>query len=323
MKAVIYDRYGHPEGLKLAEVDSPIPTADQILIKIQAVSINGSDREKLIGKPLYSRIDGLFKPRNKILGSDIAGRVEAVGPNITEFKAGEAVFGELPGYHGGLAEYVCTSGQTLLPKPPEMTFEEAAAIPQGGSIAYHAICRSGQVQSGHHVLINGAGGSAGVFAVQLAKLAGAEVTGVDNAGKLDFIRSLGADHALDYAREDYTKRGPQYDLILDLIAHRSVFAVQRALRPEGTYNLVGGAVSTMLQLLFLGPVFKRAAGKKMRLLAVPQNRQDLAAITDLCTSGQVTPVIDRLFSLNDAAEALRYVADGHARGKVVIVIGED
>jgi NADPH:quinone reductase-like Zn-dependent oxidoreductase len=318
LKAIIYEKYGSPNVLQLREVEKPVPTDDQILIKVHAVSINGSDKEGLIGKPLYVRISGLLKPKRQILGSDIAGHVEFVGKNIIDFKPGDEVFGEIPGYRGGLAEYVCTHGKTLTLKPAGMTFEEAAAIPQAGVIALQGIREKGQVQPGQTVLINGAGGSAGSFALQLAKLHGAEVTGVDSSNKLDFMRSLGADHIIDYAQEDFTKNGKQYDLILDLIAHRSVFAYKRALRPNGTYFFVGGSVATLFQILLLGSLIRRTSGRNIRLLTVPQNRKDLVSITELCETGEVVPVIDRRYSLNEVPEAFRYIVEGHAKGKIVI-----
>jgi NADPH:quinone reductase-like Zn-dependent oxidoreductase len=320
MKAIVYTEYGPPDVLQLKEVATPVPTDDEVLIKIHAVSINGSDREGLIGKPLYARIGGLRKPGQQILGSDIAGRVEMAGRNIKQFQAGDEVFGEIPGYHGGFAEYVCAPEKTLARKPAGMTFEEAAAIPQAGVIALQGIREKGQVQPGQKVLINGAGGSAGSFAVQLAKLYGAEVTGVDNTGKLDFLRSLGADHAIDYTREDFTKNGKQYDLILDVIAHRSVFAYRRALQPNGTYFVVGGSVATLFQILLLGPWIGRATSKNIRILVVPQNRKDLIAITELCETGKIVPVIDRRYPLSEVPEALRYVSAGRAKGKVVITV---
>ena len=318
MKAIIYRNYGSPDVLKLEDIKKPTATDDEILIKIHAVSINGSDREGLIGKPLYARIGGLRKPSNPILGSDIAGRVEFAGKNNTEFKPGDEIFGEIPGYHGGFAEYVCTSGTTMALKPASMTFEEAAAIPQAGVIALQGIREKGQVRPGQTVLINGAGGSAGSFAVQLAKLHGAEVTGVDNTYKLDFMRSLGADHVIDYTHEDFTRTGKQYDLILDLVAHRSVFAYKRALRPNGTCFFVGGSVAVLFQILLLGPLIRKTTGRNIRLLAVLQNRKDLVSITELCETGKIVPIIDRLYSLSEVPEALRYVAAGHAKGKVVI-----
>jgi NADPH:quinone reductase-like Zn-dependent oxidoreductase len=249
--------------------------------------------------------------------------VESAGKNNKAFSVGDELFGELPGYHGGFAEYVCTRGSTLALKPANLTFEEAAAIPQAGVIALQGIREKGQVKPGQKVLINGAGGSAGSFAIQLAKLYGAEVTGVDNAGKLDFIRSLGADHVIDYTRDDFTRNGKQYDLILDLIAHRSIFAYKRALRPNGTYFFVGGSVAVLFQILLLGPWIKRTAAKNIRLLAVPQNRKDLIAITELCQAGKIVPVIDKRFPLNEVPEALRYVGEGYAKGKVVITVASN
>ena len=318
MKTFVYDKYGSPDVLYLKDASKPVPADDQVLIKIHAVSINGSDREGLIGKPLYARIGGL--PNNNILGSDIAGRIEAVGVNNTEFQEGDEVFGEIPGYHGGFAEYICTSGKTMMPKPASMTFEEASAIPQGGVIALNGIVKKGGVQAGQKVLINGAGGSAGTFAVQLAKLHGAEVTGVDNTYKLDFLHSLGADHVVDYTRENFTKSGKRFDLILDLTAHRSAFAYARALNPNGTYFFTGGSVATLFQILFLGPLIKRMASKSVRMLMVPQNREDLVAITELCTAGKIRPVIDRTYPFNEIPEAMRYVSEGRAKGKVVITL---
>lgn len=320
MKAVIYTRYGSPDALQLTEVTTPVPADDQILVKIHAVSINGSDREGLIGKPLYSRIGGFLKPGQQILGSDIAGRVEAVGKSHTEFKVGDEVFGEIPGYHGGFAEYVCTRGKTLALKPASLTFEAASAIPQGGVIALNGIRTQGKVQPGQKVLINGAGGSAGMFAVQIAKLHGAEVTGVDNSHKLDFMRALGADHVMDYTREDFTRGGKRFDLILDLIAHRSAFAYPRALNPNGTFFIVGGSVTTLLQVLLFGPWIKSRTGKSLRVLAVPQNREDLLAVTELIEAGKIRPVIDRRYLLSEVPEAMRYVSDGRNKGKVVITV---
>lgn len=321
MKAVLYTKYGSPDVLQFKEIAKPIPADDQILIKIHAVSINGSDREGLIGKPLYARMGGLRSQSQQILGSDIAGRVEAVGKDNTQFQTGDEVFGEIPGYHGGFAEYVCTRGKTMMLKPHHMTFEEAAAIPQGGVIAFNAIYKKGEIQAGQHILINGGGGSGGTFAIQLAKLNGAEVTAVDNEHKLDFMRSIGADHVIDYKRENFTKNGKQYDLILDLIAHRSVFAYASALKPNGKSFFVGGSMRTLFQVLLLGPLVKRITGKQVQILMVPQNREDLMKITELCESGKVRPVIDRTYKFNQIPEAMQYVSDGYAKGKVVISVG--
>jgi NADPH:quinone reductase-like Zn-dependent oxidoreductase len=320
MKAIAYTRYGSPDVLKLAEVDTPTPTDDQLLIKIQAVSVNRSDWEALTGKPLYARIGGLFKPSNPILGSDIAGRVVAVGKNNTQFQVGDEVFGEMASYSGGFAEYACATGKILALKPAKLTFEEASAIPQAAVIALQGIRTQGQVQPGQQVLINGAGGGSGMYAIQLAKLAGAEVTGVDNAGKLDFMRSLGADHVIDYTREDFTKNGQHYDLILDLIAYRSVFAYARALKPNGSYYAVGGSMATFLQLALLGPRFRKTANKNLRLLMVQRNRKDLELMTELCESGQIITSIDKRYPLNEVPAALRYLGEGQAKGKIVITV---
>jgi NADPH:quinone reductase-like Zn-dependent oxidoreductase len=320
MKAIVYTKYGPPDVLKLVDVEKPIPKDDEVQIKVHTVSVNGSDWEGLRGKPLYARFGGLRKPHHQILGSDIAGRVEKAGRNIRQFQPGDEVFGDILPRGGGFAEYVCAHEKTLARKPASMTFEEAAAIPQGAVIALQGIRDKGQVQPGQNVLINGAGGSVGMFAVQLAKLYGAEVTGVDNAGKLDFMRSLGADHVIDYTREDFTQNGIQYDMILDVIAHRSVSAYKRALRPDGSYFVVGGSVATLFQILLLGPWIRRTTGKKLRILPVQPNLKDMVYITELCEAGKVVPVIDRRYPLSEVPEALRYFGEGHARGKVIITM---
>ena len=322
MKAVVYTVYGPPDGLHFTEVATPTPADDEVLIKVQAVSVNRSDWEHLTGKPLYARFHGLRRPKrgSRILGSDIAGRVERAGRNHQQFHPGDEVFGEMWLYHGGFAEYVCTDGSSWAHKPPKLTFEQAAAIPQAGVIALKGIREKGQVQPGQQVLINGAGGGAGSFAVQLAKLDGAEVTGVDNTGKLDFMRSLGADHVIDYTQQDFTKTGHQYDLILDVVAHRSVFAYPRALKPNGRYFMVGGSVATLVQILLVGPGISRATGKRVRVLGVQRTQKDLLAITELCEAGKIVPFIDRQFSLRDVPEALRYLGEGHVKGKVVITV---
>jgi len=323
MKAIVHHEYGSPDVLKLEEVQKPTPADNQLLIKVHAVSINRSDWEGLTGKPLYARIGGLIKPNNKIPGSDIAGRVEAVGKDVKQFKPGDEVFGLMLNYGGGFAEYACKSERALALKPAGLTFEEAAAIPQAAFIALQGIREKGQVQPGQKVLINGAGGGAGTFAIQLAKLAGAEVTGVDNAEKLELMQSLGADHVIDYTKEDFTKNGQQYDLILDVIAHRSVFAYQRALAPKGTYFFVGGSVAILFQILFLSPLIRRITGKNIKLLAVQTDPKDLVYITELIESGKVVPVIDKRYSLSETAEALRYLGEGHAKGKIVITVEPD
>lgn len=321
MKAVVYNQYGSPDVLQVKEVAKPTPTDDEILIKVVAASVNRSDWECLIGKPLYARFGGLLRPGRHILGSDIAGRVEAVGKNHSPFKPGDEVFGDILERMGGFAEYVCARGNALALKPAGMSFEEAAALPQAAVIALQGIRDKGRVQPGQQVLINGAGGGSGTFAMQLAKRCGAEVTGVDNAGKLDFLLASGADHAIDYAREDFTQNGKQYDVILDLVAHRSAFAYARALRPNGSYFYVGGSVATLFQILLFGPLIKRKTGKHVQLLMVQSNRKDLEHVAELCTEGAITPVIDKRYPLSQVPEALRYLGEGHAKGKVVITVG--
>ena len=318
MKAIIYSRYGTPDVLQLAEVQKPIPADDEILVKVRSVSVNRSDWERLTGKPLYARFGGLLRPGNPILGSDVAGTVEAVGKNHTQFKPGDEVFGEMAGYCGGFAEYVCTRGKIWALKPAGLTFEQAAAIPQAGVIALQGL--RDKVQPGQSVLINGAGGGAGSFAIQLGKLFGAEVTGVDNAGKLDFMRSLGADRVIDYTREDFTQNGRQYDLVLDLIADRSASACARALKSGGHYFAVGGSNTTLLQFLLFGPWIKRTSGRQIGLLMVQRNREDLQLITELCASGKIIVPIDKQYPLSEAPDALRYLGEGRAKGKIVITV---
>src|SRR5271165_5734399 len=262
MKAVVYTRYGPPGVLRLAEVGTPVPKDHEVLVKVRAVSVNASDWEVLRGKPLYSRIGGPFRPRHPILGSDIAGRVEAAGRHATLFRPGEDVFADILSSMGGFAEYVCVPQSALARMPAGISYEQAAALPQAGAIALQGIQDKAGVRPGRQVLVNGGGGS-GMYAIQFAKLGGAEVTGVDNAEKLEFMRSLGADH-----------------VILDLAAHRSAFAYRGSLAPRGRYLYVGGSVGTLLQVLLLGPVLGRAEGKKMRLLAVRLGTKHLAPIVE-------------------------------------------
>jgi NADPH:quinone reductase-like Zn-dependent oxidoreductase len=316
MKAIVYTEYGSPDVLQVREVPKPVPKDDEVLIKVHAASVNRSDWEGLIGKPLYARIGGL----RQILGSDIAGRVEVVGKNNTQFQPGDEVFGELPDYRGGFAEYVCARDKLLALKPTWMSFEEAAAIPQSGIIALHGIRDTGHVQSGQNILINGGGGGSGMFAIQLAKMYGAEVTGVDNTGKLDFMRTLGANNVIDYTREDFTRNGKQYDFILDLIAHLSAFDYKRALKPNGSYFAVGGSVATLLAIFLLGPLIRVVTSKNLRILMVRRNRKNLETFTELCESGKVTPVIDKRYTLSQVPEALRYLGEGYAKGKLVITV---
>src|SRR5262245_5018986 len=320
MKAVVYTRYGSPDVLRFTDVAEPVPKDNEVLVKVHAVSLNRSDWEVLRGKPLYSRIGAPLRPRNHILGPDIAGRVEAVSHHTTVFQPGDLVFADILRYMGGFAEYVSVPETALARMPAGMTYEEAAALPQAGAIALQGIQEKGQVQPGQKVLINGAGGGSGMYAVQLAKLNGAEVTGVDKPEKLEFMRSLGADHVIDYSREDYTRSGRTYDLILDLAAHRPAFAYQGSLMPRGRYLYVGGSAATLAQVLLIGPLIGRAEGKKIRLLAVRLGARHLAPIVELCQAGKIATIIERRYRLSEVPEALRYLGEGHAKGKVVITL---
>ena len=244
----------------------------------------------------------------------------AAGRNATRFDPGEDVFADILSSMGGFAEYVCVPAAALVPMPAGLTYAEAAALPQAGAIALQGIQDKGQIRPGHKVLINGAGGGSGMYAIQLAKLTGAEVTGVDNSEKLEFMRSLGADHVIDYTRDDFTTNGRTYDLILDVAAHRPAFAYQRSLTRGGRYLYVGGSVPALLQVLLIGPVIGRAEGKKIRLLAVRQGAQHLTPLVELCQAGKIVTVIDRRYPLSETPAALRYLGEGHAKGKVVILV---
>jgi NADPH:quinone reductase-like Zn-dependent oxidoreductase len=318
VKAVVYTRYGPPDVLRLTDVDTPVPRDDEVLVKVHAVSLNASDWEGLRGRPLYSRLGGLRRPRRHILGSDVAGRVEAVGRRVTGFQPGDDVFADILGRMGGFAEYVCVPQDALAPIPAGMGFAEAACLPQAGAIALQGILEKGHVAPGQRVLVNGGGGGSGTYAIQLAKLHGAEVTGVDNAEKQEYMRSVGADHVLDYATDDFTTNGRTYDLVLDLAAYRRAPDYLRSLAPGGRYFCVGGSMATILQVLLWGPVAGRAAGRRIRVLAVRMGVRHVAPLAELCREGKVTTVIDRRYPLSEVPEALRYLGEGHARGKVVI-----
>ena len=321
MKAIVYERYGSPDVLELKEVEKPVPKDNEILIKVYAASVNDWDWGLLRGKPFVNRLlFGLLKPKIKILGVDIAGQVEAVGRNVKKFQLGDEVFGDISGCGwGGFAEYVCALENALSLKPASITFEEAAAIPQAAVLALQGLRDKRQIQPGQKVLINGAGGGAGTFAVQIAKSFGAEVTGVDSTSKLDMMRSIGADQVIDYTREDFTKNGQRYDLILDFAAYHSIFDYKRALSPKGIYVMVGGSSARIFQVMFLGPWISMTGSKKMGILMHKPNK-DLAFMKELFEAGKVVPIIDRRYPLNETAEALRYFGEGHARGKVVITV---
>jgi NADPH:quinone reductase-like Zn-dependent oxidoreductase len=317
VKAVVYDRYGSPDVLRLEDVPMPSPGEGQVRMKVAAVSVNLSDWETLRGSPAYARIGGLRSPARRTLGSDIAGVVDAVGTGVTRFREGDQVYGDNLALKGGFAEYAVAPESALAHKPAHLTCAEASTIPQAGAIALQGT--RGAV-AGHRVLINGAGGGSGSFAIQVAKHLGAHVTGVDNAGKLDFMRSVGADDVIDYGRTDFTRRPQGYDLILDLVAHRSVFAYRRALAPGGTYRCVGGSVPTLLRVLTVGSVVGRLTDRRIGVLAVKEGPAHFDPMAALCLAGEVRIHIDRTFTLDEVPAALAHVGEGRALGKVVIEV---
>ena len=322
MKAIVCTKYGPPEVLKLEEVAKPTPKDNEVLVKIHAASINSWDWGLLRGTPFMNRlVFGVLKPKTKILGCDIAGRVEAVGRNVKQFQPGDEVFGDISGCGwGGFAEYVCASENALALKSAGMTFEQAAAVPQAGLLALQGLRDKGQIQKGQKVLINGAGGGAGTFAVQIAKSYGAEVTGVDSTGKLDMLRSIGADHVIDYTQEDFTKKGQHYDLVLDVVTYRSIFDYKRVLKPKGIYVMLGGGSwARVYQAMLLGPLLSITGSKKMGILMLKPNK-DLAFMKELLIADKVKPVMNRRYALSEVADALRYLEEGHAKGKVVITM---
>lgn len=322
MKAIVYEKYGTPDELKLKEVEKPIPKDDEVLIKVHASSINSWDWDRLTGKPyLYRLISGLFKPKLKILGADISGIVEAVGKDVTQFKPGDEVYGDTSaGNWGGFAEYVCANEKALITKPPTMTFEQASAIPQACVMALQAFREKRQMKEGDKVLMNGCGGAVGSFAIQLAKLFDLEITAVDNSHKLDFMSSLGADYVIDYTKEDFTKNGQQYDLIIDVVANRSVSEYSRVLSPNGTYTMIGGKIPSVLQIAILGPIISKKRGKRIGILAHQPNK-DLQYINELFEAGKIIPQIDKVFPLNTLPDAFRYFEKGQFHGKIVISVG--
>jgi NADPH:quinone reductase-like Zn-dependent oxidoreductase len=320
-KAIAFTRYGSPDGLKLIEVSRPTPKDDEILIRVHASSINSWDCEFLSGTPFVNRLMyGLLKPKpgKRILGADIAGKVESVGERVTRFKPGDEVFGDLWDSWGGFAEYACAHESAMEPIPANSTFEEAAAVPQAGVLALQALRKAEQVQPGQRVLINGAGGGVGTFAIQLAKLSGAEVTGVDASHKLDVIRSLGADHVIDYTQEDFTKTGDRYDLIVDCQGFRSMFDNRRALRPGGIYAMVGGSMARVYQLWLLSLVAPLTREDRKLCLVAEGPNKGLADLKALMEAGKLVPVIDRTYRLSDVPEAMRYFEEGQHKGKIII-----
>jgi NADPH:quinone reductase-like Zn-dependent oxidoreductase len=321
VKAIVFTKYGLPDVLELKEVEKPAPRDDEVLVRVHAASVNDWDWGLLRGKPFVNRLlFGLLKPRIKILGVDIAGRVEAIGGNVKQFRPGDEVFGDISGCGwGGFAEYVCVPEGALVRKSAKLTFDQAAAVPQAAVLALLGLCDVGQIHDGQKVLINGAGGGVGTFAIQIAKLYGVEVTGVDSAGKLDLVRSMGADHVIDYAREDFTKGGRCYDLILDAKTNRSVFDYARVLTPNGVYATVGGSIARLFQVRFLAQWIAMISKKNLRLVILEPNKH-LSYLNELFEAGKVEPVIDRRYPLSGVAEALRYFGEGNHKGKIVISV---
>jgi NADPH:quinone reductase-like Zn-dependent oxidoreductase len=325
MKAIVYTKYGPPDVLNLEEVREPTPRDDEVLIKVHAASANARDWRLLRADPFLVRLmgGGFLKPKHNTLGSDIAGRVEAVGGNVKQFQLGDEVFGDLSGGGfggGGFAEYVCARENALVSKPADMTFEEAAAVPMAAVTALQGLRDKGRIQPGQKVLINGASGGVGTFAVQIAKSFGAEVTGVCSTRKSDMVRALGADHVIDYTQEDFTRNGQRYDLILAVNGYRPISDYKRALNDKGIYVMVGGSSAQLFQALLLGPFVSMTGSKKMGALSAKPDQEDLVFVKELVEAGKVIPVIDRRYPLSGVAEALRYLEEGHARGKVVITV---
>jgi NADPH:quinone reductase-like Zn-dependent oxidoreductase len=318
VRAVVYERYGGPEVLEEREVPAPSPAAGEVLVEVVAVSINLSDWEGLRGSPAYARFGGLRRPAHPILGTDIAGRIVALGEGVTGFAVGDEVVGDNLPRFGGFAEYVAMPTSAITAKPPSLTFAEASAIPQAGAIAAQAVALA---EPGARMLINGAGGGAGALAIQLATVKGVRVTAVDNAGKLAYLRDLGAEHVIDYRRTDFTRTGP-YDLIIDLVAHRSVFAYRRALARGGRCLIVGGTARTLLRMVTVGPLLGLLTGAHLGVLLVRQGPRAFGPVAELCESGALTVRIDRVFPLEEVPAALAWHGEGRACGKVIVAVRE-
>ncbi|MBV8707562.1 MAG: NAD(P)-dependent alcohol dehydrogenase [Acidobacteriaceae bacterium] len=322
MKAVVYDKYGSPDVLRFEEIQKPTAGDEEVLIKVRAASVNPLDWHFMRGEPYFVRImAGLRKPKITRLGADVAGQVEAIGRNVTRFKEGDEVFGSC---RGAFAEYVCTSEQSLVTKPDNMTFEQAASVPVAAFTALQSLRDKGQIQPGQKVLINGAAGGVGTFAVQIAKSFGAEVTGVCSTRNVDMVRSLGADHVIDYNQHNFTKNGQRYDLILDLVGNHSLLECGRVLNPNGIHIAAGGKASRWmigpLARSITAPVLSRLMSRKLVTILARSNIKDLTILRDLMEAGKVMPVIDRRYCLSEVPEAIRYLEEGHARGKVVITL---
>jgi len=323
MKAIIYEKYGPPNVLQLTEVEKPTPKDDEVLVKVMAASLNAGDWHALRGTPFLQRLESGFpKPKYKILGADVAGQVEAIGANVNQFQPGDDVYGDLYwcGF-GAFAEYGCVPEDSLALKPTNVTYEAAAAVPQAAFTALHALRDQGQIQPGQQVLINGASGGVGTFAVQIAKVFGADVTGVCSPRNLEMVRSIGADHVIDYTQEDFTQNEQQYDLIVDIAANHSLSDLKRVLTSQGICVVVGfSTLVHMLKVTLLGPWISKTGSQKIGMLMPEENKQDLTDMKELLESGKITPVVDRRYTLSEVPEAIRYLEAGHARGKVVITL---
>jgi NADPH:quinone reductase-like Zn-dependent oxidoreductase len=323
MKAMVYTEYGPPDVLQLKEVEKPTPKEDEVLVKVYAASVNFGDLSFMRGKPFLVRLmgAGLLKPKIKILGADIAGRVEAVGENVKQFHPGDEVFGDISEWgFGGYAEYVSAPEIALAIKPANLAFDEAAAVPMAGVVALQGLRDKGHIQSGQKVLINGASGGIGTFAVQIAKSFGAEVTGVCSTRNLELVQSIGADHVIDYTQEDFAQNEGRYDLIVATAGYRSIFDYRRALSPDGTYVVTGGSMAQIFQPMLLGPWISMTGSRKLVNLSAKPDQKDLVFVSELIEAGKVVPVVDRRYPLNEVPEALRYYGEGHSRGKVVISV---
>ena len=322
MKAIVCPKYGSPDVLQLQEVAKPAPEDDDVLIRIHAASINSRDWRFMRANPFFIRLapGGLLQPKNRILGADVAGRVEAIGSNVKQFKPGDEVFGFLPSAtgRGTFAEYVCANEKAITLKPANLTFEQAAAVPEAAMTALQALRDKGNLQPGQKVLINGASGGVGTFAVQIAKALGAEVTAVCSTRNLEMVRSLGADQVIDYKVEDFTRNGQQYDLILAANGYHPISDYMHALSPKGIYVMTGGSFAQLFQVMFRGPRMSKKDGQQLVGLTLKPNPKDLPLLKELLETGKIIPVIDKRYSLSEVPDALRYFGEGHAKGKVVI-----
>ena len=317
MKAIIRTQYGPPDVLQFTDVERPTPRDDEVLIRLCAASVNPLDLFTMKGAPLIRLIPGLRTPKDKRIGVDAAGQVEAVGRNVTQFKPGDEVFGVC---RGAFAEYACATEDKLVRKPANISFEDAAAVPVAAITVLQGLRDKGRIQQGQRVLVDGASGGVGTFAVQIAKSFGAEVTAVCSTGKVDTARSIGADHIIDYTREDFTKSRQRYNLILGANAHHSIFNYRRALSPDGVYVVVGGGLARIFQAMLLAPLLSLIGSKKTCFFIANINQKDLVFLKELLEAGKIAPVIDRRYPLREAAEALHYLEQRHARGKVVLTI---